>query len=163
MYSTTGAADPFIDRSHDHARCVADAMETAASICDRRGVRLTPLRRRVLELVWQSHSPIGAYEVLELLRQERRGAAPPTVYRALDFLREQGLVHRVDSLNAYVGCISPDDGHRAHFLLCTECGQAAEIDDEALRTAIGRCAERAGFRIAGETVEITGICAACRH
>ncbi|MBL25997.1 MAG: Fur family transcriptional regulator [Rhodospirillaceae bacterium] len=163
MHSAGRDTDPFIDRSHDHDRCVADAMETAVSLCDRRGVRLTPLRRRVLELVWQSHSPIGAYEVLEMLREDRRGAAPPTVYRALDFLREQGLVHRVDSLNAYVGCVTPDAGHRAHFLLCTECGQAAEIDDEALRDAIGRCAERAGFRIAGETVEITGICAACRH
>jgi len=154
---------PKAHSSHNHRACVADAMARAQEICAERGVKLTPLREQVLQIVWRSHKPIGAYEVLEMLREDRRGAAPPTVYRALDFLREQGLVHRVDSLNAYVGCVTPDAGHRAHFLLCTECGQAAEIDDEALRDAIGRCAERAGFRIAGETVEITGICAACRH
>src|SRR5262249_31814588 len=91
----------FGQRPHDHQACVAEALDKAALLCDRRGARLTELRLRVLELVWRSHAPVGAYEVLGLLQQRGgKRAAPPTVYRALDFLLEHGLIHRLESLNA---------------------------------------------------------------
>lgn len=158
----TATRDPFVDRDHDHEQCVNGAMDAAVALCARRGARLTQLRKRVLELVWHWHRPIGAYEILDRLREDGRASAPPTVYRALAFLSDQGLVHRVDSLNAYIGCPSPDAFHRAHFLICQDCGQAAEIDDRDLRRALHRGARRAGFEVRGETVEITGVCGRCR-
>ncbi len=153
---------PFIHRDHDHEKCVAEAVTAATALCAERGARLTKLRRHVLELIWQWHRPVGAYEILDRLRAEGRAAAPPTVYRALAFLSEHGLVHRIDSMNAYIGCPSPGAFHSAHFLICERCGQAAEIDDSSLRRAVRRGADRAGFQVHSETVEITGICGHCR-
>lgn len=160
--STTDRSTPFAGRGHDHARCVADALDAAAEVCQRIGARLTPLRQRVLELVWQSHKPVGAYDLLNALGRERDRVAPPTVYRALDFLVEHGLVHRIDSLNAFVGCAYPDANHRAYFLICDGCGSAAEIDDTQLGRALERSARDAGFTTRREVVEITGLCPGCR-
>ena len=109
------------DTRHDHRHCLKDALDRAAALCRDRGVRLTPIRRRVLELVWSGHRPLGAYDILDALQAERRGAAPPTVYRALDFLREQGLVHRIESRNSFVGCPDPDTPHGGQFLICRTC------------------------------------------
>ena len=89
---------------HDHQSCIQQALDTAANLCEQRGLNLTPIRRRVLEIVWRSHEPIGAYQILAELAKERDKAAPPTVYRALDFLIDAGLVHRIESLNAFGGC-----------------------------------------------------------
>ncbi len=109
----------FTSADHDHGHCVATALDAAASLCQRRRARLTPLRRRVLELVWRSHEPQGAYDILDTLGERGRRAAPPTVYRALDFLLGQGLIHRIESLNAFVGCRDPDTPHAGQFLICT--------------------------------------------
>jgi Fur family zinc uptake transcriptional regulator len=99
---------PIASRPHDHSHCVHSALSEADTLCAQKGLRLTALRRRVLELVWQSHKPLGAYDILAVLsEQDGRRAAPPTVYRALDFLLENGLVHRISSLNAFVGCVHP--------------------------------------------------------
>ena len=157
-----GVLNAFTGTRHDHARCVAGALDAATALCQRRGVRLTALRRRVLELVWASHSPVGAYDILDSLRQDRRRVAPPTVYRALEFLRAQRFVHRIDSLNAFVGCAFPGAAHRAYFLICRDCGNAAEIDDRSLRSALDSLADRAGFLIKQETVELNGLCPQCR-
>jgi Fur family zinc uptake transcriptional regulator len=152
----------FPSESHDHAACVDDALTRARAVCGRSGARLTDLRRRVLELVWESHRPIGAYAVLEALSKEQR-AAPPTVYRALDFLREQGLVHRIESLNAYVGCTRPDTPHPGQFFLCRACGQIAEVCDPRVDAALAQTALDAGFAIEQRTVEMVGVCARCRR
>lgn len=148
--------------NHDHGRCVAHALAAAEAECRRRGARLTDVRRRVLELVWASHAPIGAYVVLETLGREGWSAAPPTVYRALDFLLAHGLVHRIERLNAYVGCTRPGAPHAGQFLLCTQCGAAAELDDESITRAVAAAAARLGFTITGQTVEAEGLCPACR-
>lgn len=147
--------------AHDHAACMADTLAAAETLAKDRGERLTPLRRRVLEIVLQSHRPVGAYDVLGALAQSGARPAPPTVYRALDFLRAQGFVHRIDSLNAFAACFAPDKAHRSHFLLCRACGRAAEIDDLALEAALEAASRRAGFQATRETVEITGVCADC--
>jgi Fur family zinc uptake transcriptional regulator len=146
---------------HDHARCVSDALDAAASLCQRAGQRLTPLRQRVLELVWSSHQPIGAYAILDRLKQDGRSAAPPTVYRALEFLLEQGLVHRIETLNAFVGCAQPGDGHLVQFLICRKCGTAAEIEDRRVVEAIGRSAAERGFALEGRVIELSGLCVHC--
>jgi Fur family zinc uptake transcriptional regulator len=147
---------------HDHASCVADAVSAAVALCAARGVRLTDLRKRVLELVWNSHQPIGAYAVLDTLRQEGLGSAPPTVYRALDFLLENGLVHRIESLNAFVGCAHPGERHRGLFLICTSCRDALEIDDAKVTRTVAATAGERGFAVQDVTVEVAGICADCR-
>jgi Fur family zinc uptake transcriptional regulator len=114
-----------------------------------------------LELVWSRHAPIGAYELLEQLQRDGRSAAPPTVYRALDFLMEHGLVHRLESLNAFVGCPQPDRDHVSQFLICTSCRDVAEIDDPAIGSAVSRGAAAAGFVVNRLTIEMQGLCPAC--
>lgn len=150
------------DPAHDHRLCVADALSVADRVCGERGIRFTDLRRRVFELVWASHKPVGAYAILETLRDEGLGSAPPTVYRALDFLLEHELVHRIESLNAFVGCAHPGEKHRGFFLICTQCGNAEELDDERLNAAIARAAEARGFTPRHTTLEVAGTCASCR-
>ncbi len=153
----------FLPDRHDHRDCVAAALEDAKAVCVERGVRLTPVRRRVLEIVWQGHRPLGAYAILEVLSGEGHSPAPPTVYRALEFLLTQGLVHRLSSLNAFVGCSRPGHLGAGQFLLCTECGTAAELNDPGIERAIERGAAAEGFVSNEHTVEISGICPNCRE
>ena len=153
---------PFHGHDHDHAGCVEAALGDAERLCARRGARLTKLRRRVLERVWRSHAPVGAYDILDSLRAESRRAAPPTVYRALAFLMEQGLVHRLESRNAYIGCAMPADPHSGQFLICGECGAVGEVADSAIAQTVARRTEELGFSLHGQTIELTGLCPQCR-
>ncbi|WP_245211376.1 Fur family transcriptional regulator [Neoroseomonas oryzicola] len=137
----------------------------AEAACLRRGAKLTPLRRQVLELILAADSPVGAYALLDRLKADRPGAAPPTVYRALDFLLENGLIHKVERLNAFIGCVETGHGH-AHdhphqFLICRRCGATVEIADSAVADAIAAAAARVGFTAVEATVEIEGVCARC--
>jgi len=146
---------------HDHERCVADALDAAIDLCERRGNRLTPVRRRVLELVWRSHEPVGAYALLELLRDDGWSAAPPTVYRALDFLLDNGLIHRIESRNAFVGCSDPRRPHQSQHLICRQCGAVTELAADAVIGAVRSSAAAIGFTVERQTVEVSGICRAC--
>ena len=147
-------------------------LERAEALCQTRGVQLTPLRRDVLRLVLESEAPIGAYALLDQLKASRAKAAPPTVYRALDFLLEQGLIHRLERLNAFMGCNEALEGHGAHhdhahvhphqFLICRGCGMTREISDHGVAEAISAAAAKAGFSAARATVEIEGFCGKCR-
>lgn len=152
----------FPEREHDHDGCVSAALDTAERLCAGRGARLTRLRRRVLELVWSSHAPVGAYELLRRLAGEHGRAAPPTVYRALEFLRAHGLIHRIESLNAFVGCPDPTTNHAGQFLICRDCGAAAELDDPRIEQALARRAAELGFAVERGTVELSGLCPGCR-
>ena len=145
----------------DHARCIEEAMTLAAELCARRGARLTELRRTVLEFVWQSHAPLGAYAILDMLSAEGRKPMPPTVYRALDFLLQQKLIHRIASLNAYIGCVDPGRPHSGQHLICRLCGTVAEVDEEAITGAIAASARDLQFSVEHQTVEVTGICVNC--
>lgn len=117
----------------------------------------------MLELVWQGHKPVGAYEVLAALRLVRPGAKPPTVYRALEFLLDHGLIHRIERLNAYVGCACPGEAHSGQFLICRECGCAAELQDPSIIKALAQGAANAGFKLERPLVEVEGVCFACRE
>lgn len=159
MTSTPLACHP-----HDHSHCVAEALAAADQVCARSGARLTALRRRVLELVWASHQPLGAYDILGVLSAEDgRRAAPPTVYRALDFLLEHGLIHRLASLNAFIGCNHPGQSHQGHFLICRRCNTAIEVEQPAIGAAIQAAAAEVGFAVEGQMVEVLGLCARCRE
>ncbi|MDD1015569.1 zinc uptake transcriptional repressor Zur [Pseudomonas rubra] len=154
---------PLANRPHDHSHCVHSALAEADALCARLGVRLTALRRRVLELVWQSHKPLGAYDILAVLsEQDGRRAAPPTVYRALDFLLENSLVHRIASLNAFIGCSHPEHAHQGQFLICRECHVAIELEQSSISDAIVASAHEVGFRVEAQTVEVVGLCSNCR-
>jgi Fur family zinc uptake transcriptional regulator len=152
---------PFRSDDHDHGACVDDALAAAEAVCKSRGARLTALRRQVLEFVWGRHGPVRAYDILDRLSAGGRRAAPPTVYRALEFLLDAGLIHRIESLNAYVGCGDPFGAHGGQFLICEACGSVAEIDDAAISRGLSRRASGLGFRVRRQTVEILGLCAPC--
>ena len=162
MISVQDQNGRFFSEEHDHRHCVVAALEDAKTVCSERGARLTPVRQRVLEIIWQSHRPLGAYAILEVLSGEGHSPAPPTVYRALEFLLTHGLVHRLSSLNAFVGCARPGHPGAGQFLLCTSCGSAAELNDTRIERAIERSAEAEGFTSQVHTVEISGLCPHCR-
>ena len=148
---------PFTTEDHDHQACLSEALDAAEKICRRQGRRFTDMRKKVFELVWRQHKPVGAYQILDALQQQGR-AAPPTVYRALDFLQETGLVHRIASLNAYVGCCEPGRLHDGQFLICESCHALAELNAPAVTAAIERSADSLDFQVRITTVDGLGLC-----
>jgi Fur family zinc uptake transcriptional regulator len=147
---------------HDHGACSDAALARADELALARGLRLTPVRRRVLEILLERHRALGAYEVLERLAAEGLGKQPPVAYRALDFLVENGLAHRIQRLNAFTACQHhhADDAAPA-FLICRDCQTVAEIDAADLRSALSDQASAAGFAVERTTIEALGLCAAC--
>lgn len=129
--------------------------------CRSRGLRLTPTRRRVLELVLAANGPIKAYELLDQLKTERPGAAPPTVYRALGFLLDNHFIHRLETLNAFVSCVHPEHQHQGQFLICEHCQSVTEIHDHQLMRALAEAAAEHGFVATRQVLEIYGRCKAC--
>lgn len=148
---------------HDHDACITDALTKAEAHCMGTGGKLTPIRRRVLELIWQSHRPAGAYDLLAQMSADGQKVAPPTVYRALDFLVEHGLVHRVESLNAFIGCTEPGHAVQQEIFLCKTCGTAIEINDPELGSRIQQDAKALDFAIERQTIEVVGTCRDCRR
>jgi Fur family zinc uptake transcriptional regulator len=146
---------------HNHAHCAAEALRKANAVCDARKSRLTDIRRRVLEEVWQSHAPVGAYDILSRLNADGGRVAPMAVYRALDFLMDNGLVHRIATLNAYIGCDHIGEHHAAQFLICHGCGIAAELESAPLKRALDNAVAERGFIIDSQIVEISGLCPHC--
>lgn len=147
---------------HDHDRCLTRALENAERVCRDQGLRFTALRRNTLELVWRSHKPVGAYDVMDGLRRLGHRPAPPTAYRALEFLHQAGLIHRIESLNAFVGCADPESSHAGQFFICDRCRRVAEVEDAGLNRQILRHAAELGFTTSDQTIEIHGRCADCQ-
>ena len=147
--------------AHDHQGCIDTAITLAERLCAERGVRFTPLRRRVLELIWSNHESVKAYDLLDELKPFDKSAKPATVYRTLDFLLEQGLIHRIESLNAFVGCRHPERQHELLLLICERCHHVDERPALELVTAAAREIEIARFTAHRQSFEIRGLCAAC--
>lgn len=147
---------------HDHSECAGQALARADELAAAQGLRLTPVRRRVLEILLEGHRALGAYEVLERLAAEGLGKQPPVAYRALEFLVEHGLAHRVQRLNAFTACQAHHDaGAPPAFLICRECQSVAELDAAALRASMAQQAAPSGFRLERATFEALGLCSAC--
>ncbi len=147
---------------HDHGRCANAAIAHAEELCAARAQRLTPMRRHVLEALLASHRPLGAYEIIERLAENGR-PAPITVYRALDFLRDNGLVHRIESRNAFVACVHNHAGaDLVVFLICERCGAVGEAPGGAVAEALKASSRAAGFAPKSPVIEIAGICSHCR-
>ncbi len=144
---------------HDHASCRTRALAQAEEVC---GDRLTAVRRRVLEMLLESHVALGAYDVLERLRSEGHRAQPPVAYRALDFLVAQGLAHRIERLNAFIACHRPADCEAPAFLICRACNRVAETGNAPKRGALARDARALGFEIEETVIEAQGLCPTCQ-
>ena len=146
---------------HAHPHDAGGFVRSVTQVCDERGLNLTPLRLRVLELVAASQKPVKAYDLLDRLRDGPGIAAPPTVYRTLDFLLEHGFIHKLSSINAFVGCHHPGEAHQVPFLICDKCSSAIEICDERVSKLLTTQAKEHGFKPAGQTLEVHGVCASC--
>jgi Fur family transcriptional regulator, zinc uptake regulator len=147
---------------HDHAACTDDLLSRAEKLCEEGAGKLTPLRRRMLEILAERHRPLGAYELLDRLSADGKKIAPTTVYRTLDFLVEHGLVHRLPSRNGFIACSNDHArGEVVVFLLCEHCGEVAESDAAHLGGELARLASSAGFAPRAQVVELEGVCAKC--
>lgn len=144
---------------HDRIAAILDAAETRARA---NGARLTPVRKRTLELLLQAHGALGAYDVLERLAADGFGTQPPVAYRALNFLVDQGLAHRIRRLNAFTACAHPGHDHRAAFLICETCNSVTEAAGDSVGAALAEAAGQVGFALSRVTVEAVGQCAPCR-
>ncbi|MFN0116209.1 MAG: transcriptional repressor [Paracoccaceae bacterium] len=158
-HQTDSGAVAFAD--HDHSRCAGALLSRAAAVAEARGVRLTPVRRRTLEILLEAHRALGAYDVLDRLRASGFGGQPPVAYRALEFLVENGLAHRIRRLNAFAACAHPGEAHQAAFLICRGCHAIAEAPAGEVRAALDRSAVAAGFLVERASIEASGLCPSC--
>ena len=147
---------------HDHSHCAGDVLARAEVLAADRGVRLTPVRRRVLEILLEAHRAMGAYDVLQRLAAEGFGNQPPVAYRALEFLVQNGLAHRIRRLNAFTACMHPGQAHSPAFLICRSCHTVAEAAAAPVRAALDVAAAGLGFAIERSNVEASGLCPACQ-
>jgi len=146
---------------HDHQQCVNNALTTAEHLCTERGVQLTAIRHQVLELIWESHKAVKAYELLDRIKPLKTAAKPATIYRALDFLITQGLVHRVESLNAFIGCRCSGHRHEQLLLICKHCHEVEERTPGKMLQALSQELQQAQFTAHSKAIEIHGLCARC--
>ncbi len=149
---------------HNHVSDAHAFVRAVEQACQERGLRLTPIRARVLQLIAEVGKPIKAYELLDLVRAQKGvGAdAPPTVYRALDFLMANGFVHKLESVNAFVACHHPNsDQHSVPFLICDRCHSAVELEDRDVVSQLEARAKALGFHPQAQTLEVHGLCARC--
>jgi Fur family transcriptional regulator, zinc uptake regulator len=150
----------FID--HNHRKCRSSGMKDAQAYCKGEGLRLTPVRARVLEILLESHKALGAYDILERLNADNLGNQPPVVYRALEFLVSHGFVHKLERLNAFAACCQPDLGHEPMFLICQDCQQVAETSLGRLGLSIDQAAAGMGFAVSSRMIEVIGLCPNCK-
>lgn len=144
---------------HDHSSCVRSALDAADAACAVRSLQLTPVRRRVLEILLESHAAMGAYDVLARLDAEGLGSKPPVAYRALSFLVDNGFVHRIERLNAFIACAHPGAHHDPAFMICRSCGTVAEAQATA---ALAQSAALSGFQVEQTVIEAEGLCPSCQ-
>ncbi len=156
-----GGQTPIGFQEHDHSLCVDQTLVSAEACCAEAGLRLTPVRRKVLELLLQEHRALGAYAILDMLRDAGFGSQPPVAYRALDFLTEHGFVHKIERLNAFVACAHPGESHSPAFMICRVCDAVAETHTASASGALGDAAQAAGFQIEKTVVEAEGVCPEC--
>lgn len=162
MTSDSSANDgPLGFTHHDHNTCVTETLGAAEALCAAEGLRFTPVRRKVLEILLQEHRALGAYTILDRLREGGFGSQPPVAYRALDFLVANGLAHKIERLNAFIACAHPSHAHTPAFMICRLCDAVAETQSSPARGALGDAARATGFRIERTVVEAEGLCPAC--
>ncbi len=161
IYLRKKSKKPVGFENHNHAACVADALEAAEHYCDTNGLQLTPVRRKVLTLLLTEHRALGAYAILDLLREAGFSSQPPVAYRALDFLLQHGFAHKIERLNAFIACNDPREDHCPAFMICRLCDKIAESQSEINKNLLETFASATGFRIEQTVFEAEGICPKC--
>lgn len=146
---------------HHHVHDAQAFVRAVKQLCVQKGLRLTPIREQVLGLIAAHNKPVKAYDLLEKMKAEVGANAPPTVYRALDFLLENGFIHKLASINAFVACHHPSIEHSVPFLICDKCHSAIELEDESIADALNRKANALGFQTRAQILEVHGLCEAC--
>ncbi|MFP7569656.1 Fur family transcriptional regulator [Marivita sp. S2033] len=146
---------------HDHRSCISQSVREVEARCGAARLQLTPVRRRVLEILLQEHQALGAYDILDVLRREGLGSQPPVAYRALDFLVKNGFAHKIEKLNAFVACAHPGKDHAPAFLICRDCNGVAEA--QGAQVALDESAQKTGFSIESMTIEFEGLCPNCQR
>ena len=147
--------------AHDHRKCVHAGLAAAERVCAEKAIRLTPVRRKTLEILLREHRALGAYAILDQLREAGFGSQPPVAYRALEFLTDQGFAHKIERLNAFVACAHPSQAHDPAFLICRGCGSVEEATTGRTLGGLQGSAEAAGFRIEQAVLEAEGLCPKC--
>ncbi len=147
--------------THNHDGCITRGVTAADEFCRAEGLQLTPVRRRVLEILLADHRALGAYDILETLRHEGLGSQPPVAYRALDFLVKNGFAHKIERLNAFVACAHPCETHAPAFLICRGCSAVAEANSTTTIEHLGQAASDVGFTIDRAVIEAMGHCPKC--
>ncbi|MFY0682750.1 MAG: transcriptional repressor [Thalassovita sp.] len=148
--------------NHDHTRCIDTGVKAVVARCAEQSLQLTPVRQRVIELLLSDHRAMGAYEILDVLREEGLGSQPPVAYRALDFLVRHGFAHKIEQLNAFVACCHPGETHAPVFLICRHCDAVVETETSPTEGQLGAAVKAAGFKIEQAVLEIAGICPNCQ-
>lgn len=148
---------------HDHAVCIEETIQAVAENCQANKLQLTPIRRRVLEIMLEEHRAWGAYEILDRLRLDGQSAQPPVAYRALDFLVKNRFAHKIERLNAFIACPHPGENHAPIFMICRKCGSVAEAHTEPTKGQLGEAARATGFLIERTVVEAEGLCPKCQE
>lgn len=149
--------------THNHSHCISDSLNAIERQCREKGLRLTPVRRRVFEILLDEHRAMGAYDILDRLKAEGLGSQPPIVYRALDFLVQHRFVHKIERLNAFIACGHPGEHHAPAFLICRACDAVAEAHADLAKGRLGDVAKDAGFAIERTVVEAEGLCPKCQR
>ena len=159
MYKTKTISIAF--KQHNHNACWGNAMQAAQEYCDKHKLKFTPARRKVLELLLSEHRALGAYKILDLLREAGFKSQPPVAYRALEFLVENGFAHKIERLNAFVACTLHGTEHSPTFMICRQCENVAETYSPASNLNLSKSAEASGFKIEQTIIEAKGVCNSC--
>ena len=157
------STEPRAFAHHDHEVCATNALAAARCACIARGLKLTPVRETVPNILLESHASLGDYDILEKLALEGFRSQPPVAYRALDFLVEHGFVHKIERLNAFIACTYSGEGHSPTFLICKRCNQVAEAMSVPISTTLGKAAKAIGFSIDKTVLEAEGLCPRCQQ
>ena len=145
----------------NHKICIDSALSEAEKICHQKNIRLTEIRKTILKIIWQSHKATKAYDILDQISGMNFSAKPPTVYRALDFLLENGFIHKINSLNSYIGCPNPLQNEQCYFIICSSCDEIEECSDKGITNAIESVMNKNKFSHKNIAIEINGTCNNC--
>ena len=146
---------------HNHQDCIDTAIQKAEAVCFRRRIKLTQLRKNILKIIWESHVPLKAYDILERLKIEDKSAKPITIYRILDIFLENRIVHKIESQNRFLGCSHPGEDHHCYFIICKKCNKVQEICDLDILNDLYSNLKIHKFKIKHLILEILGICSSC--
>ena len=136
-------------------------IQEAEEYCKENGLNFTPVRRKVLEILLHKNTAIGAYEILDLLREAGFKNQPPVAYRALDFLVQNGFAHKIEQLNSFIGCTHPGKDHSPAFMICRKCDSVSEEEALTRNFSVSQIASKAGFTVEKAVIEARGLCHSC--